>query len=168
MDAYNKYKITHLLFDISLIGKAVDGVLEVVGGVALLLVNPDRINWMLWVLTQRELIEDPHDLIAGFLLRSVQGLSADTKVFAAIFLLWHGIVKIGLVWALQRKLTWAYPTAIAAFGLFLGYQIYRYSHTLSVWLLALSILDLFVIMLTWFEYKRLHNSPNRHGIASGN
>jgi len=39
--------------------------------------------------------------------------------------------------------------------LFLVYQIYRYSHTHSVWLLALSILDLFVIVLTWLEYQRL-------------
>jgi uncharacterized membrane protein len=73
-------------------------------------------------------------------------------------LLWHGVVKIGLVWALFRKYLWAYPIARVAFGLFLAYQVYRYSHTHSVWLLALSILDIFVIVLTWLEYKRLRSS----------
>jgi uncharacterized membrane protein len=70
----------------------------------------------------------------------VQQLSTGTKVFAAVFLLWHGVIKVGLVWALLRKQWWAYPLAIVAFGLFLAYQVYRYFHTRSVWLLVLSIL----------------------------
>lgn len=155
MEQNDKDKTVHILFDISLIGKAVDGLLEVIGGIVLFFVNPEQINGMLRVLTQHELSEDRHDVLANLLLHSVQNLSADTKVFAALFLLWHGVVKIGLVWALFRKHLWAYPIAIVAFGLFLAYQVYRYSHTHSVWLLALSILDLFVIVLTWLEYKRL-------------
>jgi uncharacterized membrane protein len=138
-----------------LIGKAVDGMLEVTGGAILFFVQPSQIKGMLRILMQHELSEDPHDFIANLILHSVQHLSAGTKVFAAFFLLWHGIVKLGLVWALFRKHMWAYPIAIAAFGLFLAYQGYRYSHTHSVWLLALSILDIFIIVLTWLEYKRL-------------
>ncbi len=158
MKQNDRDKTVHILFDISLIGKAVDGVLEVIGGVALFFVNPDQINGMLKVLTQHELSEDPHDALANLLLHSVQNLSTGTKVFAAFFLLWHGVVKIGLVWALFRKHLWAYPIAIVAFGLFLAYQVYRYSHTHSVWLLALSILDILVIVLAWLEYKRLRTS----------
>ncbi len=158
MEQNDKHKTVHILFDISLIGKAVDGVLEIIGGVILFFVNPDQINGMLRLLTLHELSEDKHDVLANLLLHSVQNLSSSTKVFAAFFLLWHGIIKVGLIWALFRKHLWAYPMAIVAFGLFLAYQLYRYSHTHSVWLLALSILDIFVIVLTWLEYKRLHSS----------
>ena len=151
----NKDKTVHFLFDIGLIGKAVDGALEIIGGVVLIFVNPAQINGLVRIFTQHELGEDPHDVLANIFLHSVQHLTSGTRVFAAFFLLWHGAVKVGLVWALFRRHLWAYPVAILAFGLFLVYQGYRYSHTHSVWLLALSILDLFVIVLTWLEYQRL-------------
>jgi uncharacterized membrane protein len=160
----NRDKTVHLLFDIGLIGKAVDGVLEIIGGVVLLFVNPGQINGLMRILTRRELSEDHHDIIANFLMHSVQHLTNGTLVFASFFLLWHGAVKVGLVWALFRKHLWAYPTAILAFGLFLVYQLYRYSHTHSVWLLALSVLDLFVIVLTRLEYNRLRTSQRLRGI----
>ena len=165
MTILNSDKTVHLLFDISVIGKAVNGVLEIVGGIALFFVNPGQINWMLRALTQHELSEDPHDLVARLLLHSVQNLSIGTKTFAAAFLLWHGVVKVGLVVALLRKLKWAYPTAIVAFAIFLAYQIYRYSQTHSGWLLALSALDLAVIVLTWLEYKRLRASHEFRALA---
>ena len=76
-------------------------------------------------------------------------------MFAAAYLLWHGVVKVGLVAALLLKRRWAYPAAIIAFFLFLVYQLYRYTHTRSPALLALSIVDVIVITLTWIEYKRL-------------
>lgn len=157
-------KTLHALFDISVILKAVDGVLEILGGIVLLLVRPDQIHWVLQAITLHELGEDPNDAVATFLLESVQRVSTDTQMFAAFFLLWHGLIKVGLVVALLRRQLWAYPTAIVAFGLFLTYQLYRYSHTGSVWLLALSVLDLFVIALTWLEYRRLVTSrmPTTH------
>lgn len=151
-------KTVHILFDISLIGKAVDGVLEIIGAIVLYLVSPEQINGMMRILMQHELSEDPHDRLAMLLLHAAQQLSSDTQVFAASFLLWHGVVKVGLVWALFLRHLRAYPVAIVAFALFLFYQLYRYTHTHSVWLLALSILDLFVIVLTWLEYKRLRAS----------
>ena len=155
----------HLLFDISVIGKAVDGLLEIAGGLLLFFMNPEQLNWLVRAITQHELREDPHDVLAGFFVRSVQQLSTDTKVFASVFLLWHGAVKVGLVWALLRRQRWAYPLAIVGFGLFLAYQVYRYLHTRSVWLLVLSILDVFVIVVTWLEYKRLRSSHEFRGIA---
>jgi uncharacterized membrane protein len=167
MEQSDRDKTIHILFDIGLLGKAVDGVLEIIGGIVLFLVNPDQLNGMLQVLTRHELSKDPHDFLANLLLHSIQPLSTDTIVFAAFFLLWHGVIKVGLVWALFRKHFWAYPIAIVAFGLFLAYQVYRYSHTRSLWLLAISILDAFVIVLTWLEFKRLRTSGQFRSTPSG-
>lgn len=153
-------KTIRLLFKVAVVGKAVDGVFEVIGGVMLFFVTPDQINWLLRILTQHELSEDPHDLLAGFVLHSEHHLSSNTKVFAAFFLLWHGVVKIGLVAGLLGRRLWAYPTAIIAFGVFLLYQLYRYSHTGSIWLLVLSILDVVLIGLTVAEYRRLRRSDD--------
>jgi uncharacterized membrane protein len=115
---------------------------------------------MVRVLTQHELSEDPHDLVARTLLHAAQQFSGDVKLFGALFLLSHGVVKIGLVAGLLLRRHWAYPAAIAVFLAFLVYQLYRYAHTHSVWLLVLSVLDVFVIALTWAEYRRLTNVPD--------
>jgi uncharacterized membrane protein len=145
----------HLLFNIGVISKGVDGVLEVLGGVLLCFMSPAQIQSILRMLTQHELAEDPHDLLAGYLLHVAQHFSASVQIFAAAYLVWHGIVKVGLVVALLRKRLWAYPAATGAFVLFLIYQLYRYAHTRSAWLLMISAVDVFVIVITWLEYKRL-------------
>lgn len=155
LGAMQKERIVHVLFDISVIGKGVDGVLEIVGGAVLFFISPMKIHGIVSALTQHELSKDPHDLVATYLLNSTQHLSGGAQVFAATYLLWHGAVKLALVTALLLKQRWAYPSAILAFLLFLAYQLYRYSHTHSSELLVLSVVDVFVIALTWLEYKRL-------------
>jgi len=151
-------RIVHVLFDISVIGKGIDGALEIVGGAALFFISPMKIHSIVRILTQHELSKDPHDHVAAYLLNGTQHLSSGVQVFAAAYLLWHGVVKVALVTALLLKQRWAYPAAILAFLLFLAYQLYRYSHTHSPELLALSLADVVVITLTWFEYERLRAS----------
>jgi uncharacterized membrane protein len=145
----------HVLFLIGVIGKGVDGLLETLGGLMLLIVTPGQLQSLAQALTLHELSRDPNDLIATYILNGAEGLSADTERFAAMYLLWHGAVKIVLVAALLRKREWGYLAGIAAFSLFLVYQVYRYLHTRSPELLALSVIDVFVIVLTWVEYNRL-------------
>ena len=152
----------HVLFNVGVIAKGIDGVLEIVGGVLLFLVSPGRIYTVMQVLTQHELSEDPRDLIASWLRNSAHHLTASITLFAAVYLLWHGAVKVGLVAALLLRRRWAYPAAIVAFSVFLAYQLYRYTHTHSPALLALSVMDILVIILTWLEYRQLKTA---HGFA---
>jgi uncharacterized membrane protein len=151
-------RLVHLLFDISVISKGADGALEIVGGAVLLFISPMTIHGLVRVLTQHELSEDPHDLVATYLFNSTQHLSDGARTFAATYLLWHGVVKVALVSALLLKRRWAYPAAITAFSLFLAYQLYRYSHTHAPELVVLSVVDAFVIALTWLEYRRLRTT----------
>jgi len=145
----------HVLFLVGVIGKGVDGLLETLGGLTLFFVTPGQIQSFVQALTLHELSKDPNDVIATYISNSAAGLTAGTERFAATYLLWHGAVKIVLVAALLRKREWGYIAGIAAFSLFVVYQLYRYLHTRSLELLALSVVDAFVIAVTWFEYKRL-------------
>jgi len=52
---------------------------------------------------------------------------------------------------------WAYPVAIGVFATFSVYQMYRYVIQPSGWLIALTVLDVIVILLTWAEWHRLTN-----------
>lgn len=76
-------RIVYLLFDISVISKGIDGALEIVGGVLLFLISPTQVYAIVRVLTQHELSEDPHDLVATYLLNSTQRLSGGAQVFGA-------------------------------------------------------------------------------------
>jgi len=150
--------VVHVLFDISVVAKGIDGALEIVAGALLFVVSPAQLRHVARILTLHELTEDPRDIVANYLLHASQRLSPSGTTFGAIYLLWHGVVKVGLVAALLLGQRWAYPAAIGAFSLFLLYQAYRYAHTHSPELLVLSMLDVIVILLTLLEYRRLRAS----------
>jgi uncharacterized membrane protein len=45
-------------------------------------------------------------------------------------------------------------------GLFIAYQVYRYTYTHSVGLVLLTVFDLFVMVLIWHEYRLVrHHLP---------
>ena len=142
------------LFGIGIIGKGLDGAAELLGGLLLLWASPDRIRHLAVVLTQRELSEDPHDLIATRILHSADGLTGGAVRFAAIYLLAHGAVKIVLVIALLLDKLWAYPWMIGFLSLFIGYQLYRIALHPSTGLIALTVFDALVLGLTAGEYRR--------------
>src|ERR1039458_5912901 len=70
-------------FDIALILKGLDGLLELAGGVLLLIISPDSINHLAQQLTQHELSENPNDFFAHHLLRLTSNLH-NTQLFGAI------------------------------------------------------------------------------------
>lgn len=142
------------IFEIGIILKGLDGVLEVIGGLLLLAVTPATIDRMTVRLTQHELSEDPNDFIASHLLRYTHGLIGSAVTFAAAYLLAHGIVKIVLVAALLRNQAWAYPWMIGFLLLFIGYQVYRLALSPTFWLTALTIFDALIVWLTWREWHR--------------
>lgn len=142
-------------FDVGVFFKGLDGVLEIVGGLLLFAIRPQTIAGILATLTMHELSEDPHDIIASQLLRLARDFSASAQLFAGIYLLSHGVTKVVLVASLFRERLWAYPAAIVTFTLFVVYQMYRYVLEPSAAMLALSVLDVIVITLTWLEYRRL-------------
>ena len=51
--------------------------------------------------------------------------------------------------------------ALAVFGLFIVYQAYRFTLTHSSWLVLITVVDIVVIALTWYEYGYLKRSHLR-------
>ena len=139
-------------FDVAVILKGLDGILELVGGVLLLLVSPATINSLAQSLTQHELSQDPNDFIARHLLQVTANLHK-TQLFGALYLLTHGLVKIIIVWGLLKRKSWSYPTAFVFLGVFVVYQIYRMTFAPSIGLGLLTVFDVFIICLTWREYR---------------
>ena len=132
--------------------KGIDGLLEVVGGVLVLIFGAPGVGGVVAFLTQHELAEDPRDLVAGFLVRHTEHLGVATVHFAAAYLLVHGIIKVGLAIGLLRGRRGVFPLALAFLGLFLVYQGYRMLLMPSAALAVLIVVDAAILALIWKEY----------------
>jgi uncharacterized membrane protein len=58
-----------------------------------------------------------------------------------------------LIVGLLREKLWYYPLSMLVFGAFVAYQLFRFQVTHSLWLMAMTILDIVVIAMTWHEYR---------------
>jgi uncharacterized membrane protein len=153
LDASMNEKQIHQIFQISVLIKGVLALIECAAGVAFALVSTSSIKNLVDMLTQEELIEKPQDFIATHLLAAGQHFSVETKHFYAFYLLSHGLVKLLLVIGLLRNKLWSYPVSLIVLGLFIVYQLYRFSYTHGAGLIVLTVFDIFVIGLIWHEYR---------------
>lgn len=150
----------HRIFKWVLVAKGLFAFFEVVGGILVLFISKEFIaNTVFWF-TQDELAADPTDYLAHQLVQWSQLISVSTQHFASFFLVSHGIIKLFLVIGLLKKKLWFYPLSISAFILFILNQLVRYSHTHSVVLLAVTVLDIAIVWLTWKDYNLLKAENN--------
>lgn len=153
MKGLGNARLREVLFRASVWLKGLDGLLEIVGGVAAWFVSPGFVVRAVGFLTQDEIREDPHDLIANSLRHAASRFTLGSEHFLAIYLLGHGVVKLFVVVALLRNKVWGYPLALVVFGGFVVYQVYRYTLTGGIGLIALTVVDLIVMWLIWLEYR---------------
>jgi len=145
----------HIGFELGLLIKGIDGLLEILGGFLLLYLNPSRLSSLTILLTRHELSEDPKDMVANALIRFSQSFSISTQYFGVLYLISHGVIKCFLIILLWQKKLWAYPLTIVSLVLFIAYQMYRYSISQSAFLLLLTAFDIIMIVLTFIEYRRM-------------
>jgi uncharacterized membrane protein len=143
----------HQIFEISVLLKGAHALIECVGGLVLAFVSTSAITSLVNALTQEELIEDPNDFVATHLLSQAQNFTVSTQHFYAFYLLSHGVIKVFLVIGLLRNKLWAYPVSLVVLGLFIVYQLYRFSYTHGFGLVALTVFDVMVMGLIWHEYR---------------
>jgi uncharacterized membrane protein len=149
----------HQIFEIGILLKGAHALIECIGGLVLAVVSTSAIARLVDALTQEELIEDPHDFVATHLLSLAQNFTVGTQRFYAFYLLSHGVVKVFLVVFLLRNKLWAYPVSLVVLGLFVLYQLYRFSYTQGLGLIVLTVFDVGVMGLIWHEYRSVRRHP---------
>lgn len=164
MSQWFQEKNLHLAFQISLIVKGIFALLEILGGVAAYFVSQQFLLSLILAVTREELTEDPTDIVVRYLLHTAHNFSLSTQYFTSIYLLSHGVIKAFLIVGLLRERLWYYPVAIVVFVSFIVYQLYRFNHTHSIWLLLITLLDIVVIWLTWHEYRYLQKNHAAVGL----
>ncbi len=151
-----RFKETTLIdraFHVSIALKGLDGVLEILGGLLLLVMSAGHWKALVTKIAQNTLAKDPHDIVATLLLHTSQRFTSGAQYFMFFYLVSHGLAKVILVVALWLNRMWAYPAMILMLFAFVGYQLYRMTFAPSWWLVALTLFDAVIILLTWAEYK---------------
>ena len=148
-----KERVLHDGFLVGIWFKFAIGAVQAIAGLALLLVNQASLAAMVARWTAPELAEEPHSHIATWAQQGVADLGSGSRAFVTIYLLSHGLIKLGLIWAMLRRKMWAYPWSIVAMSGFIAYQLYRFANTHAMALIVLSVLDAIVVYLIWHEYR---------------
>lgn len=142
------------LFEIGLLLKGLDGLVETVSGLALLIIRPEHIAHWAQRITAPELAEDPHDFIATHIAHWANNFTKQAAVFAAVYLLAHGLVKVVLVFEVLRNHLWAYPALILVTAAFIVYQLIHLVRVPSAGFVVLTAFDFVIIYLTSREYAK--------------
>jgi len=148
-------EVFHIGFDIGLILKSLFAAGEVLGGIAMTFVTPEKLNRLIAWITAGESSEGPHDWLVNYLITFGHRFTLDAQQFASFYLLSHGLVKLVVLFLLWKKKLWAYPLSIAVFVGFIIYQMVRFANSYSIMMLFLTFLDMVMIFLTIMEYRNL-------------
>jgi uncharacterized membrane protein len=156
MSWYHPTSLLDKAFEGGVILKGIDGALELVAGLLMFFVSPQQLHSFVAAVTQRELLEDPHDRVANLLLQSTSHFSNGSKTFFIVYLWIHAIVKLVAVVGLLRNKMWAYPFSLITLGLLMLYQVYSIVFVkVSIGMVLLTIFDAIVLWLIWREYLKV-------------
>lgn len=154
MSWYHPSTLLDKLFEGGIILKGISGGLEFLGGLLLIFIAPSTLHKFLAFLTQREIVEDPHDKLANLVLNSAQHFNSGGKTFAVAYLWIHAVIKLVAVIGILRNKLWAYPFALITLGLFMVFQVYSIIVKISLGMILLTIFDAFIVWLIWREYGK--------------
>lgn len=168
----NVFRVTQLwrqpwfekIYRVGIVIKGIDGVLEFVAGMAIL-ISPHLLHTLLvGVATEfGEHNARPFHFIAEYIGRVDTQLFQSGLFFLTLFLITHGAVKIALVYCLLRRIVKAYPVALVILVAFLLYQIYVLITSFSPLMIFFTVLDVLIIWLVWNEYQEL-KSKDHNGL----
>jgi uncharacterized membrane protein len=83
---YHPSSLLDKIFEGGIIIKGVTGAAEFIGGLLLLFISPAQMHQFITLLTQRELLEDPHDKVANLLIHATTHITSGTTVFVIAYL----------------------------------------------------------------------------------
>ena len=147
--------VAHLAYLITIAVKGFDGAVELLIGLLIIFAGPDRIYLLILRLTAPELDDHPDSRMIHAIRRGVSGLATGEAGFAIVYLLIHGLLKLGLAVALLRGGTrWIYPVASLILSAFVAFMSVRLGMRWSNLLLAFALFDLVTLLLVINEWVR--------------
>jgi len=150
-DAYD------LFFRVGMIWRILYGSLRLILSFALLRLIGTPLSDLFFKIMSHELVEDPTDFLIQTINPFFQHSSFTVTYFLAAYLIFWGIIDIFLSINLLKQKLWAFPISIYLIGIFVLYEIYRFSRTHSFMLAGVIFIDLILIWLIRREYRKLNS-----------
>ncbi len=151
-------------FNVVVFIKGAQGIFEIAAGVLVALIPLRAIVGLVDRFTEDELLNDPDDFIASHLHDFAHNISIGGKEFAAIYLLAHGAIKLGLALGLLSGKRWVYPVALGVLGVLIAYQAYRIWLHHSLLLTAASLFDCAVFYIVAREFIAVCSHDARRAV----
>lgn len=149
-----KVKFFNNIYYYALAIRGFDGLLDLVFGGIIYFSSSRALTALLLKFLSEELIEDPHDFMANWLLGLAQSVSLETRLFIALYLAVNGLLKLFLALSLWLKKQWVYPAALFLLAVFIAYQIYRVTYHFSWLVLILILFDVYLALMVFKKYRQ--------------
>lgn len=151
-----KRTLTDRLYFIGISVKGVDGTLELILGVVLLVV-PSLPHTVLEAAADRAgAASAPFAQFVSNYLENLDGTLAKWGTgLVILYLIAHGAIKVLLVICLLLRLHRVYPAALVVLTAFLGYEVYLFCVKPGVTLAIFTVLDAVITFLVFREYREL-------------
>ncbi|TSC86487.1 MAG: membrane protein [Parcubacteria group bacterium Gr01-1014_8] len=144
----------HRFFEVAVILKGLHAIAELIGAVIIFFTSGATLSALAISVVSKELVEDPNDVLANVLLSNVSHVTQAGKEFAALYLFISALINLILASGLLMHKKIMFPIASVLLALFALFQLYLYTQTHSLWLIALSAYDCAIIVLVYLEYRR--------------
>lgn len=156
MTSTNQKSGTDRMFAVAIAIKGIDGGLQFLGALLLMVIPPTLITGAANMIITRDLLGDPNGTLSTHLAEAADHFAnGSSRWFAIIYLLAHGVIKLVLVWALLKRVMWMFPVSIIVLAGFVVYEVWRAVHTHSIALPIFAAIDVVIIILILREYRKL-------------
>ncbi len=143
------------LFKLSMGWRIVYGVLRIILGASLLKLIGKQFSEPLYALLAHEITGKTTDAVLSKLYYFFEIHEFTITYFVAFYFIFWGMVDIILSTCLLRHIRKAFPITMALIVLFICYGIFRLTITHSLTLLTIIVLDIGILFLIQYEYKKL-------------
>ena len=147
----NKEELLDFSFNAMLLGKSIFAFVEFLSGLLLIFIPLDLIKSTIQHLAASIAFAP----LSSMITNAGERVTSDATLFAVIYLLLHGALKLVTLALLWRKILWSYPLSIVLLLGFITYQMFEFFNHGAIPMLALCVVDLVMITLTLLEYRKL-------------
>jgi uncharacterized membrane protein len=152
-DMLSRSKSLHLAYLIAIAIKGIDGLIEFVAGVLIASFGSHELyHFAIWA-TAPELARHPASHAVHAIRHGAYHFAHSPHEFAIIYLLAHGLLKIGLVINLFIEHLWIFPVSVVVLLGFIGFMGLKLAAHWSPWLFAFAMFDMLTVALVVNEWR---------------
>lgn len=154
MDTRTRNKMTEFLFNAGMWWRIAYGVIRIV--VASLLLHHIGTPLSDIFIDVVERVPSYHTPV--HLVQAIDQIHFVVTYYLAFYFLFWGALDIFLSVMLLQHQLWAFPISIYLIVIFIGYELFRFTHTHSKLLLAVIFMDVCIILIIQREYRKLQTA----------